>query len=63
MHNKNFVNLEKDTKQNRGLPMEAVESFVEILAQNPDKDFILGGDFMSWDIIVCSSEKKFGFRI
>ena len=46
--------------------MEAVESFVEVLAENPDKDFILRGDFMSWEnnIIVCLSEKKkIGFRI
>ena len=40
--------------------MEAVESFVEVLAENPDKDFILRGDFMSWEnnIIVCLSERK-----
>ena len=46
--------------------MEAVESFVEVLAENPDKDFILRGDFMSWEnnIIVCLSErKKIEFRI
>ena len=39
--------------------MEAVESFVELLAENPDKDFILRGDFMSWEnnIIVCLFER------
>ena len=42
--------------------MEAVESFVEVLAENPDKDFILRGDFMSWEnnTIVCVSERKLG---
>ena len=40
--------------------MEAVESFVELLAENPDKDFILREDFMPWEnnIVVCLSERK-----